>query len=526
MHVNRKPVRVKKPRRLGLTYLVLALFEHCWQFKPNMQLLVGSHREEEVDGTTATSKGGKYVGEWSKLLPKMDFMDIYQPGWLLPNGYVPRIEPYRTRMKRMNPENGSIVWGTSASAAAGHGERGYAMLWDEASRTDNLYDIIGGMQAFSSCRFWVSTIGNLDHSFSTILRDAPGIVQLNPQWWMNPEYTDGLTIDPETGSRSSPWLQRKLAEINSDPVRANELYYADESQQVGGYYSPETYRTMLGTNDRPGTVMPEMRRGEFDIIETENGPQVVRFCDQPNGRWRLWLAFDADGRPSRATRYVAGWDIAAGSTDTMGRGASNSVGAFADWLTGELVAEFVTHGQSPYDVASIACAVGRWFEGDDFREAHMVPERNGPGAEFVEACVKKHGYQNMYVEDGKWAAEGRIGWNKNSRGDSARLAFGLHRQMICDGRFKERSADCVREMRHYQNNSNGQGAPIHTASMMSQDPSGARENHGDRVIARVCICQALQNPYRAAVRYGQAPWGSYRSLCEDRERESFEDQLV
>jgi hypothetical protein len=536
MHEQRCPLRSKKPRRMGLSWLATIIFEHCWHFMRNRHLLVGSHREEEVDGTMATGKLSAEVGEWSKLIPKFDYIHLNQSPWLLPEGYQPRVEPFRSRMKIMNPENGSIIWGTSASGAAAHGERGYAAWWDEASRTENLYDIIGGLQAFSPCKFWISTIGNLDHPFSTILKEAPGVEQLDLQWWMHPDYAKDVAIDPETGVRTSPWLARKLAEINNDRMKANELYYADESVQVGGYYSADTFLKMAGTADKPGTVMLPRHIGELDVIETpkyENaetpkGPFVSRFCEQPNGRWKFWMEFDAAGRPSRADRYILGIDTAAGTTDDSGRGASNSVIAVCSWLTGEIVAEYVTHGVKPFELAAIACAVGRWFEGDDFLPAFIVAESNGPGAELNETLVKKYRYPNVFTEVGKWSKAGagpKYGWHKVG-GEMARLAFGLHQQLICEGKFKERSAECVREMRHYQNNPNGTGAPIHTASLMAADPSGTRDNHGDRVIARVCICQALKRAYEPQRMKGQAPWGSYRSLKESEKRQSWEDALV
>src|SRR3972149_4169471 len=54
LHELRKPLRGKKPRRQGFTWIIIALFEHCWHFMSNRHLLVGSHREEEVDGTMGT----------------------------------------------------------------------------------------------------------------------------------------------------------------------------------------------------------------------------------------------------------------------------------------------------------------------------------------------------------------------------------------------------------------------------------------------------------------------------------------
>lgn len=518
MYVRRGSVRVKKPRRLGLTWICMALLEHCWHFMPHKHLLIGSHREEEVDGTAASMKM-QDTGEWSKLLPKVDFLHLHQPRWLWPEGYRVRTEPYRTRMKIINPSNGSILWGTSAATVAGHGERGWASFWDEAAKTETLYDIIGGLQKFAKTKIWVSTIANLSHPFSTILKDAPGVRQLDPQWWMCPEYTEGLTIDPETGQRTSPWLRRELDEINHDQVQANALFFADETLQVGGYYSAGTFRVTVGTSDKPGTVMEPFYVGEMDVVDHKDGPRVTRFCNQPSGRWSFWFHPDSAGAPPRGTKYIFGVDTAAGTKDSGGRGASNSVIAVADWKTGEIVAEYAVSDKQPYELARIAVAAGWWFMGDDGLPALMVPESNGVGGQFIDCVVNKQRYPNVYMRD---IAKLEYGWHKSGRDNSARLAFGLHQEMICDGRLKERSFECVREMRHYQYPPSGTAPPIHAAALLSDDPSGARDNHGDRVIARICICQALQRPYVVPRKHGQAPWGSYRALREARELDSEE----
>lgn len=440
LYVHRGAVRVKKPRRLGLTWICMALLEHCWHFMPHKHLLCGSHREEEVDGSAASMKMD--AGEWSKLLPKVDHFHLNMPRWMLPEGYKPRTEPYRTRLKIMNPATSSIIWGTSSATVAGHGSRGWCVFWDEAAKTDTLYDIIGGLQKFSKTKIWVSTIDNLSHPFSTLLKEAPGVKQLAPMWWMCPEYTQGMTITTD-GKRTSPWLQKELDEINHDPVQANALFFADETLQVGGYYSSQTFTTMVGTSDKPGTVMDPFSVGEMDIMDQQHGPRVVRFCDQPGGRWKFWFSPDASGKPPRNTKYVFGIDTAAGTTDTSGRGASNSVIAVADWRTGEIVAEGVFSGLQPYELARVAVAAGWWFEGDDFQPALMVPESNGPGAQFIDCVVNKQKYPNVYMRD---ILKMEYGWHKGGRNEDARLAFGLHQEMLCDGRLKERSVECVKEM--------------------------------------------------------------------------------
>ena len=524
LHVSGKSFRVKKPRKVGATWMVVALAKHLWRFFPDRQILVGSRSEDEVEGSMVSAKSGRFFGEWSKLLPKFDYIDIFQPTWMWPEGYTPRMEPFRTRMKIINPENRSLVTGTSATSKAGRQDRGAFAFWDEAAHTENLYGIIGGLSEYSPTKAWVSSIDDLSHPFSTTLRNSPEIVQIEPDLFMHPVFAAGMTIDPETGTRSSPWLRRKLDAIGNDPLIANREYFADESKQVGGFYSEESYRKMTGTSDCPGTVCDPFSVGELDIVDSNDGPRVHRWCEQGNGRSMLWMHLDVSGRPSRSTRYIVAVDVAAGSKQG-GRGASNTVVAVTDWFTGALVFQFVTHGMKPYELAKVVCAVQRWFEGDDFRPARTIVERNGPGAECCETLRDVYDCDNLYMEKSSSSAEFLVGYHKGS-GETARLAFGMHEMMLCDGRFKERDLECVKEMQCYQRNPNGTGPPVHTASLRSEDPTGARDNHGDRVITRILTCNELKNPYSAEPKGGQAVPRSYRAMQESEKRGEYVEELV
>lgn len=530
LHDTRMPVRIKKPRKMGFTYQCLWILEHAWHFRKDCHILIGSHREEEVDGTVNISKGGQFAGEWSKLLPKIDFGHIHMPRWMLPKGFIPRVEPYRSRMKMMNPEKGGIIWGTSAARASGHGERGYAAMWDECSKTDNLYDIIGGLSEFAPVKLWVSTIGDLGHPFSTILRTAPGVDQMEVQWWMHPDYAKGMTIDTESGERTSPWLEKKLDAIGRDAMLANQQYFGDETVQIGGFYHPKCFEAMNGISasvrgggiyDHQPTVMDPIHIGELDAMESKDGPYVSRFVEQPNGQWSFWCEFDESLRPSRSTRYIIGCDIAAGTRGSDGRGASNSVIVVIDWLTGEVVAEYVTHGVEPSEFAKRAYAAGHWFEGDDFAPAIINFERNGPaGASFGRYLVEELHYPKV------WATpDGKKGWYKGGN-EETQKAFGLHQQLICERKLIERSRSCVDEMQCYQNPKTGTGPPVHTASLYTKDPSGARENHGDRVIARVVACLVLQYPYQVRAKLDEAPYGSMRYVQHRRNMSRYQEELI
>ena len=505
---KRSQIRVVKPRRMRATWSVIMLLQHMWQFMGERQALVGSHREEEVDGTVAVAKAGRFVGEWSRLLPKMDYVQLYQPKWMLPNGFIPRQEPYRTRMKVVNPETGAIIWGTSASSTAAHGERGWLAYWDEAALTENLYDIITGLSAFSPCKIWTSTVSDLSHPFSTILKDAPTIMQVKLHWSMNPEYTEGLSVDPQTGKKTSPWFERRCADLGFDRTLINKVLEADETVQEGCFYGgapgrPNCLTTMFGLPGKQPTVQPYVRRGELVIIDSKEGPKATGWLDQPNGRWRLWRDLDKDGRfPDM--KLLWGADIAAGGTDDRGMGKSNSVLVAGEHQTLDVVATFVAHGLVPYEFAQVAAAGLRWLGRG--REFFGSFENNGPGKEFGDVLKKRLKYQEIHCEV---KGEGStLGWYKG--GDENTLDwFSLHRQMICEGSFVERDEDCAMEMREFQYNPIGRGPPIYLPSMTSPDPSGARENHGDRTIARIAMIVASKSrPFEKENERHMPPAGS------------------
>lgn len=527
MHDGQEDCRIKKPRDVGATWAVITLFEHTWRFRKYAQLLVGSRREEELDGTTADASGASLVGQWSKLLPKVDFIHEHMPNWMWPRGYKPRREPHRTRLKITNPENGSLIQGESASPRFGRSSRYYAIGFDEHAHTEHGFEIVGSCSQTSDCHIWWSSPNGPATAFAMLGRSP--IRQVSLSWDMHPLHAEGMTIDPDTGRKSSPWFEKECARVGYNQKLIGDEILADETQAGGAYYGPPVFEVMEGTGNKHGTLMDPVRRGEFDIHMMEDGPWVMRWCDQPNGRWSFWKPFDAKNAMSRDTRYVVSVDVAAGSKDAGGRGASNSVIAVGDGKTGELVGEFAHHGIPPYELAEMTCAVGRWLQGEDYGPAYVIYEKNGPGGEFGDVLTRKYRYTNVYREKRRTQNnETTIGWFKNGRGTEAREAFGLHTLMLVEGRFIERSRECAEEMRYYNHNPNGSGAPVHAASINSKDdPSGARDNHGDRVITRIMMChvldQWLTDPPQA---YDEPPRGSIAWIQQQKDLRGMTGQLI
>jgi hypothetical protein len=243
-----------------------------------------------------------------------------------------------------------------------------------------------------------------------------------------------------------------------------------------------------------------------------------------DGKWQLWTGFDSEGRPPRNDRYIIAADVAAGSTDSSGRGASNSAIVVLSELHRCKVAEYATHGVPPHKLAVEFIAAARFFGGRE-SHAYMIWDGAGPGGTMGDIITGQDDYNirdNLYyrVTHDKGVKPGYV--RPKSAVENLK-PWGLHEKMLWEGTYLERSVDTMEEMRHYNHNPTG-GAPIHAASQTKDDPSGARENHGDRTTATVLACMELANRKGGPSRdVDLPPYGSIlhaRQLQRKREREA------
>ena len=531
LHDGQEDCRIVKPRDMGVTWMIDTLFEHAWHFFPYRQMLLGSRKEDEVDGTT-DDRGGVITkaGQWSTLMGKIDFLHLHQPSWLLPRGYEPRAKPFRTGLRIANPENGSLIEGESANPDWGRGGRYFATAFDEHAHTENGGKIIGSSSQSSLCHFWFSSPSG-PMTAHAMLGRAP-IKQIKLNWWMHPLHADGMVWDADKGDRSrwSPWLAKELARIGYDPVLANDEIWADETQTGGAYFKAELFDLLIGTKSEPGTVRDPIMCGELDfrVDSDEKGrsqPWPIGFQHHPGGRWKLWLNFDAEGNPPRDDHYIFGIDVASGETDDKGRGASCSVIAVLSVMTGAKVGQFVTHGLRAHKFAEMVVAAARWFCGKD-GNAYIIADAGAAGADMIGVVVDDYGIrENVYF---RVASDGGVkpGYVRPKNAEENRRPWGSFEKMLWDGSYVERSVEVTDEMRHYNHNPTG-GAPIHAASQTKEDPSGARENHGDRTTATVLGCIRLAemkaNPKKEEP---YAPYGSVRHMRQLERAKEREAQLI
>lgn len=523
LHDGQEDLRIKKPRDVGATWMVMAFFEHAWHFMPNRHMLVGSRKEDELDGTSKHATSTK-SGQWSKLLPKVDFIHLNQPKWMLPDGYTPRTQPFRSHLNIIQPSNGSLITAESANAKFGRSGRFYGIGFDEHGHTEQAHSIIASCSQTSDCHFWWSSPDGPSTAFAMLGRTS--IRQINLNWWMHPLHAKDMTWNPEKGdrSRTSPWFEKEMARLGNDPVLANNEIWADETQSSGSYFHREVFDKLVGVTGDGGTVCDPVSVGEMDFDVTRDGPTPSRWLDQESGNWKLWLSLDENGDPPHDERYILGIDVAAGTTDASGRGASNSTIEVIGTYSRSKVAEYATHGMLPSKFAELCLAAARWFRGSE-QMGYMIWDAAGStGGEMASKIVEENDIRhNIY-----WRVEkGLPGYIQPGNATSGKI-WGDFSKLITDGDYAEKSRVMVEdEMRHYRHNPSS-GAPVHAASLSNEDPSGARANHGDRTVATVLACMILKNRMKESPKRGEdvPPFGSIAHSKQKQKRRLLEDSRI
>jgi hypothetical protein len=379
------------------------------------------------------------------------------------------------------------------------------MLLDEFAHTDRGQYGMGDKiwsSTTKTCRLRraVSTPNGRANKFAG-LRFGGSLPVFTVRWEDDPAKTvhayvldRSLEIGPVTvkaGSLWSPWAESTRKSDDNDSLFAQEVLLSYEG--LGGSF----YDAML-PRIRHEQVKDPVWVGHVKIADTSKGPRVVAMQESSDGFLKLWEPFTFDdGTISFPTGlYCNGIDVASGSRDEGGRGASNSVSALGR-LEGRRVvkiAQYMTHGLFAHKYARVACALGWLFRSSEGMPAHAIWERNGPGELMGSVLMTEHGYPGsaVYWETGSVSGMTRPGFQmqatrrKDGRLTGSRVnVFNSHKEWLDLGDYCEPSIDTYREMEQYRTMPDG-GAE-HIRVQGSLDPGEGRTNHGDTVIATVLL---------------------------------------
>ncbi len=468
-----------KSRDMGASWKCLIMIDWLWRFYSMKSSLLVSRVEDLVD-----KKNDPDCLFW-----KLDFIETNLPGWL-----SPKID--RQKLSKANKDNGSTITGSSTTSETSRGGRKSVILFDEFAAVDDGYAMLSASRDNTNCRIFNSTPKGMGNAFAELIHKKK-IRQFRLHWSQHPVKAKGLytteagsvkIIDENyefppdypfilDGKQRSPWYDLQCERAAHVMEIAQEL----DIDFLGSDY--QYFASELIEKIRREDVRVPWATGVLEYDSETMEP--LGFADQDGGPLNLWLAMDARGMPPSDRSYLIGIDVSAGT------GASNSVLSVADMTAREKVAEFATCNMSPDEFGVLAVAVARFFKGNDDEGAFLIWEANGPGRE-LEKVVLESGYRNIYYrpKQEKSVSKKRSnmpGWWSTK--DSKRALLGAYRSALKSGKVVQRSEMAVQEMALYVWTPTQQVA--HVGSFKGQDPTGANDNHGDRVLADALMTKAL-----------------------------------
>ncbi len=483
----------EKSRDMGASWMYVVALTYKWLFREFLTFRLVSRNQDLVDKTDNTDS----------LFWKVDFLIEHLPGFLRPP--ITRGKE-RTELHLSNPLTRSTIEGCATTGDVTRGGRCTAMLLDEFAAVPEGHAVLSSTRDVTKVRLFNSTHKGTATAFYQLSLGA--IRKLRLHWSLHPEKRRGLYTtsggrlvlldtefrgkvrlqDPETrtereyqfpddypfrldGKLRSPWYdfecdravheQEIAQELDIDPFAADSPFFDPEKMEdLRSKYATEPVLT-----------------GFLEYEEETCRP--TGFREDPHGNLHLWFYPDDDGMVPSHIKAAVAFDISAGT------GASNSAAAAGNIETGEQLAEFADPWIKPETYARWAVALARWFN-----EAYMIWDGGGPGRTFGDTVVNL-GYYKVYYKRHEQSLSKRatdipgcflVPAEKNA-------VLGEYRRALVEGVYVQRSGPTYDEAHAYIYTTTGKVE--HSAALNPVDPSGAREAHGDRLIANALLVRAM-----------------------------------
>lgn len=454
-----RDVVIRKSRDMGASWLVIALATWGWLFHGWQSLLV-SRVEDGVDRS----------GDPDSLFWKVDYLLSSQPAWLLPchMDLLKKGGQYRQHMVLRHPVSGATIAGQASGAHIGRGGRRTFVLFDEFAALDDDEAAWRSASDTTSCRVALSTPIGFGTRYDKLVAEArstgePILVEMlywqHPEKGMSAEYRvdqSGVVTGVSGGTYVwTPWLADQLRK--RDKVDLAQNVFA-EAMGAGAAFFP--------------SVSVTQHRREFGSEPRRANWVGGRFVDSPTGRWRLWGELETLGS------YSVGVDPA------YGTGNHASAVCVIDAEQKKMVASMVDATITPADLAAEVVGVCRGA----FRDSIVAWEVNGPGQSMQRDFEAQRFYRVWKQRKegvSNHGATDRVGWLSTEQ--NKRLLLGNLSRSVQQGEMIVPCTGTMDEMLAYVLDSNGRVV----AGRLRDESTGARENHGDRVIALALAWMAM-----------------------------------
>lgn len=472
--IGKTDLLIEKSRDMGASWLNVAALTWAWRFKKGQSFLFVSRVEDYVDK----------AGNPKALFWKADYLIDNSPKWLQPFGYSK--SKHRAKMHMENPETGSVIDGESTTGRVARGDRRTAILLDEFASVEQGESVLKSTRDATPCRLFNSTPEGTNNAFYDMREKYSGTdLILRLHWSEHPVKAAGLycsdsdgnleRLDPAykylgdykfilDGKLRSPWYDGECGRAANAQEIAQEL---DIDYQGSGW---QFFKPDIVTSYVRKTARPYSYRGDLDHCSLTGEPTRFRE-DEENGRLKLWVSLGADFSFPEGDKIILGCDVSAGT------GASNS--AICGWnsRTRAKVLDYVNPRIRPEGLALQAVALGKWCG-----NAFIIWENNGPGRQTGSKIVEL-GYGNIHYRRQEESISKKVsdipGWP--STRESKLSLLSEYRNCIEQDTIANYSKSAIEDTLNYIFTPDG--GVVHSQASSKKDPSGARSNHGDRVIA-------------------------------------------
>jgi hypothetical protein len=476
-HIGVRDLIIEKSRELGVSWWILIIYVWLCLFHQWKKFIAISHTEQAVDKTDDSDS----------LFWKIDFIHENLPSWMM--------HAIKRRL--------GITYTRTRSAITGQATTGRSTVGGRA--TDILLDEFGKQQAASEIwsntadvgpRIIVSTHYGVGTKFNALCQSG-AIDKLVWHWSMHPEKNQGLyRYDPQTNKvevldktyeyppafkfvmdgspTGGPFPHLRSPWYDAECIRRGSARDVAMHLDIDVQGSTSQFFDKLMIDNLKRDCCDPYWEGELSYDRDTGKPLAL--VPVAGGPLRLWLTPDAHGRIPAAP-YGAGGDLSTGS------GATPSCLAFFSALTGEKVAEYTNPFIDPIALAPLAVALCWFFADEEGQGAMLAWEMQGPGIKFGQRVIEL-GYRNVYFRTAEHALSQKVsdipGWVPTPNNKLVVLTD--YRAALSTRQCVNRSAPALDECLSFQYD--GAGKVIHGSEKSDAvDPSGARENHGDHVVA-------------------------------------------
>ena len=494
---DRTDLIIEKSREMGASWLCLIIMLWFWLFHPMSKFLCVSRNAKAVDDHEDSDS----------LFWKIEYIIRLLPEWMTPD-HTHKV------MSFSNLENGSQITGQASTGKAGVGGRALAIFVDEFSQIREAREVYDRTSDTSGCRIFNGThkgTGTMFHELTMKAESSRMLRKLVMHWSEHPDKANGMyrfdretqrvttydtgysypsdfqfvidgtpTGGPHPGLRS-PWYDAACQRKGSARGIAADL-------DINPTGSVEQVFDAMMIHDRTVAYGKEPRRYEIEYDRETAEPK--RLHPKADGQVLVWGRIDGDGKPPRGT-YAFGCDIA------QGTGATPSCMCGADAETGQKVFEFASPTIEPKDFAYLAVAVCRLYGNGSDRPAKLAWEVPGPGQTFGKHVVLL-GHRNMYYRTTEHRIKREVsdtpGWTNAP--DSMLNLILSYRDALRSCKYLNPSKPAMRECLSFVYGPDGY--VYHTGSRDTGEASGARVNHGDRVVADALCWKLIDEMGRLA----------------------------